>query len=97
MSEFEHSLDMVNERVFNTVMSKNKTYGNSYSKSATLLAILYPSIGIHQYVDAHVIIRMLDKLSRIASGDIEVEQKLDAWIDLAGYAMLAATDLIEED
>ena len=39
MSDFEERLDRVNERVFNTVITKNRSYGSSISKAATLLLI----------------------------------------------------------
>lgn len=97
MSDLERRLNVVSEEVFTTVIKKNVSYGNSTAKAAKLMKELYsPHICSFQYPDVHFVVRILDKLSRIASGNIEKEQTYDAWVDIAGYAMLAASELVED-
>ena len=48
---------------------KDEAYGNAFDKTTQSLSLLYPNgIKVEQYKDLHVIIRMLDKISRIARG-----------------------------
>ena len=97
MSDFEERLDHVNEWVFNMVIEKNKTYGDSVGKATALLKILYsPHICFYQYSTLHYVIRILDKLSRIAGGEVDEKKTRDAWTDIAGYALLAASELEDE-
>ncbi len=69
------------------VDEKNAAYGNSFSECHKILSVLYPEgIKPEQYTDALAIIRVIDKLFRIAT-------KKDAfgespWKDIAGYALL---------
>ncbi len=69
------------------VDEKNAAYGNSFSESHKILSVLYPhGIKPEQYTDALAVIRVIDKLFRIAT-------KKDAfgespWRDIAGYALL---------
>ena len=69
------------------VDEKNAAYGSSFAESHKILSVLYPNgIKPEQYTDALAIIRVIDKLFRIAN-------KKDAfgespWRDIAGYALL---------
>ncbi len=69
------------------VDEKNNAYGSSFAESHKILSVLYPQgIKPEQYTDALAIIRVIDKLFRIAN-------KKDAfgespWKDIAGYAIL---------
>jgi hypothetical protein len=69
------------------VDEKNAAYGSSFAESHKILSVLYPNgIKAEQYTDALAIIRVIDKLFRIAN-------KKDAfgespWRDIAGYALL---------
>jgi hypothetical protein len=69
------------------VDEKNAAYGSSFAECHKILSVLYPSgIKPEQYTDALAIIRVIDKLFRIAN-------KKDAfgespWKDIAGYALL---------
>lgn len=71
------------------VVSKQKAYGDSFGKSGSIIKILYPNgISLEQYDDMLTIVRIIDKLFRIAT-------KKDAfgespWKDILGYALLAA-------
>lgn len=69
------------------VESKNRAYGDSISKTAEILEILYgDSIPKEKYKDLHYIIRMLDKIARLASSDEKAFGE-DCWKDLGGYAL----------
>jgi len=73
------------------VEEKNSAYGSSFAESYKILNTLYPNgIKPEQYTDALAIIRVIDKLFRIAN-------KKDAfgespWKDIAGYAILGISN-----
>ena len=73
------------------VESKQKQYGDSVGKTGRILMILFPEgIKTHQYDDALLIVRILDKISRLAqrpaSGkDLGGESP---YRDMAGYGLL---------
>lgn len=71
------------------VEQKNQAYGDSFTKSGEILHILYPKgIEIEQYPDMLTMVRIIDKLFRIATNK---DVFRDApWIDIAGYAILKA-------
>ena len=78
------------------VAEKQIAYGDSFSKAGDVMKILYPNgIDNEQIQDALTIVRVIDKLFRIAT-------KKDAfgespWRDIVGYALLsAAKDLQSE-
>lgn len=72
------------------VTKKQLQYGNSVDKSAGILSILYPTgIPVEAFGDALLLIRMLDKMSRIAQQAITGRQDTeDAWADLVGYSLI---------
>lgn len=79
------------------VQKKQAAYGDSFGKAGNVLRELYPDgIRPDQYDDALCIVRILDKLFRIAT-------KKDAfgespYRDIAGYSLLgAARDLCVEE
>lgn len=69
------------------VNEKQKAYGDSFGKSGKVLEILYPDgVKPEQYTDMLAIVRVVDKLFRIAT-------KKDAfgespWKDCCGYSLL---------
>ena len=75
------------KRVGALVDVKNKAYGDSFHKAGEFLQILYPNgIPPEKYIDALCIVRIFDKLMRIAT-------KKDAfgespYGDILGYALL---------
>jgi hypothetical protein len=77
----------IGAQVGSLVDEKNAAYGSSFAESHKILSVLYPNgIKPEQYTDALAIIRVIDKLFRIAN-------KKDAfgespWRDIAGYALL---------
>jgi len=69
---------------------KDKAYGRAWVKVADFMRLLFPEgIKPEQYVDALLIVRVFDKLMRIATDKNAFNE--DAWRDLAGYGILGAS------
>lgn len=74
------------------VAEKQRQYGDSAGSAGEIVGVLYPDgIPPHAYGRALLVVRILDKLSRIAQqgpdgADLGGE---DPWRDIAGYAILA--------
>lgn len=72
------------------VDTKNKQYGDAFSKTGDFLKILYPDgIKVEDYNNVLSLARMFDKMMRIANGNQGNE---NAWNDLAGYGILMAKE-----
>jgi len=72
------------------VDEKNAAYGDSFARAGKIMQVLYPEgVGAHQLDDALAIVRVLDKLFRIATKKDAFGE--DPWRDIAGYAILAVT------
>lgn len=70
----------------NIVQTKNTQYGNAINNTGEFLELLYPNgIKQEQYAELGVIVRVYDKLKRIANGNQGEE---NAWQDIAGYGIL---------
>ncbi len=70
---------------------KNAAYGSAFEKTTHILEQLYPKgIPLESYKDVHVIVRVLDKLSRIAQNNDPLGE--DPWKDICGYSILAQTE-----
>src|SRR5512139_921483 len=66
------------------VEDRNQTYGDSVPRAAAILHVLYPNgVSVEQYADMLLVVRILDKLSRIATGALK-----DSYEDIAGYGLL---------
>jgi len=75
------------EEVGSLVEEKNAAYGSSFAESHKILSVLYPNgIKPEQYTDALAIIRVIDKLFRIATNKDAFGES--PWRDIAGYALL---------
>ena len=75
---------------------KNQAYGDAFSKTTQILTLLYPNgIKVEQFKDVHVLVRMLDKMSRIAQDNDPMGES--PYKDLAGYAILAQANLIAQN
>ena len=67
---------------------KNRAYGDSFGKAGDILEILYPNgVDPRGYTDFLTIIRVIDKLFRIANDKGAFEES--PWRDIAGYAILS--------
>ncbi len=70
------------------VEEKQRCYGDSFSKSGQVMAILYPSgVPPEKMGDALTVVRVLDKLFRIATDRDALGES--PWRDIAGYALLS--------
>ena len=87
--------EKIGKQIGELVDQKNAAYGSSFAEAHKILSVLYPSgIKPEQYTDALAIIRVIDKLFRIAT-------KKDAfgespWQDIAGYGMLGVANANKE-
>lgn len=69
------------------VVEKNRAYGNSFNETGDMLRILYPGgISPDQYDDALAVVRILDKLKRIATDRDALGES--PFRDVAGYGLL---------
>lgn len=69
------------------VDQKNKAYGDAFNKSNEFLKILYPNgVRPEQYGDMLAIVRVFDKLMRIATDKDALGES--PWNDIAGYGVL---------
>jgi hypothetical protein len=70
------------------VTEKNEAYGDSFRTSGEILKLLYPNgVQPEQYRDMLATVRVLDKLSRIATDKKALGE--NPWKDILGYAILA--------
>ena len=77
------------EKIGALVDEKNAAYGSSFQKAGEIMQVLYPDgIGTEQYIDALAMIRVIDKLFRIANRKDAFGES--PWQDIAGYALLLA-------
>lgn len=66
---------------------KNKAYGDSFAKTGDFLRLLYPNgIPPEKYGDALCLVRMWDKMKRIATDRDALGES--PYRDIAGYALL---------
>lgn len=72
------------------VEQKNAAYGSSFAKAGQFLALLYPAgIAPEQYADALLVVRIFDKLMRIATNRDALGES--PYRDIAGYGILGAS------
>lgn len=76
------------ERIGALVDEKNAAYGDSFQRSGEVMKLLYPDgIKPEQYVDALGIVRVVDKLFRIAHRKDAFGE--NPWDDICGYGVVA--------
>lgn len=69
------------------VDEKNQAYGDAFNKSDEFLKLLYPNgVKPEQYNDMLAIVRIFDKLMRLATNKGAFEE--NPWRDIAGYGVL---------
>lgn len=80
------------------VTEKEKAYGSAFDKAGDFLRVLYPDgIKPEQYKDMLCIVRVFDKLMRIATSyENTEEKKVDAYSDLMGYGLLGLRSSLAE-
>lgn len=75
------------------VAQKNESYGNSFSTVGEALRLLYPDgIQPDQYTDALALVRVWDKMMRIATDRDAMGES--PYRDIAGYGLLG-TERVE--
>mgnify|MGYP001490986316 FL=1 len=79
--------EQIARRIGRLVDEKNKAYGDAFHRSGEFLKILYPNgITPEQYGDMLAIVRVFDKLMRIANRKNAFGE--NPWNDVAGYGIL---------
>lgn len=79
--------EQVATEIAKLVTDKQLKYGNSFSFSYEIMKVLYPNgMTLEQMKDALVVVRIIDKLFRIANGNLGSE---DAFSDITGYGLLS--------
>jgi len=88
-SRMDDAFKRIGLEIGELVAEKNRAYGNSFNVAGSILRHLYP-VGIDpdQYDDALAIIRILDKLKRIATDRDALGET--PFRDIAGYGILGA-------
>lgn len=70
------------------VLQKQAAYGDSFGRSGEVMRILYPDgVPPEKLDDALTVVRVLDKLFRIATDRDALGES--PWQDIAGYALLS--------
>jgi hypothetical protein len=83
----EGKYEQIGKSIGMLVDEKNQAYGDSFNKSGEFLKILYPNgIKVEQYSDMLGIVRVFDKLMRIANKKEAFKE--NPWNDIGGYAIL---------
>jgi hypothetical protein len=83
----DNTYEKIGKQIGELVDKKNAAYGSSFAESHKILSVLYPNgIKPEQYTDALAIIRVIDKLFRIATNKDAFGES--PWNDIAGYAIL---------
>lgn len=87
MSENADRFKKIANQIGELVTSKNQAYGDSFKKTGDFLKILYPDgIPPESYIDALCVVRVFDKLMRIATDKDALGES--PYGDIAGYAIL---------
>lgn len=81
------------EQITHTVIEKNRAYGDSVNRAPQCLAILAPDgIQPHQYRDASLAVRLLDKIARGLAMPPGSDEE-NPWADAAGYCLIRANEV----
>ena len=88
-------ISKMGESVIKTVQEKQAAYGDSFGKAGKIMAILYPDgIRPDQMTDALAVVRIIDKLFRIANHKNAFDEC--PYSDIVGYGLLGAVRDYEE-
>lgn len=83
----QNKFETLGKELGELVSSKNKAYGNSFGKAGEFLKLLYPNgIEPEQYTDILLLVRMWDKLMRVATHKDYNDES--PYMDIGGYAIL---------
>jgi len=95
MKEAQGKYEALGKEIGSLVDRKNLAYGDSFNRAADILAVLYPGgVKVEQYRDMLAVVRVLDKLFRLANNKRAFEES--PWRDIAGYGILGVMSDDEE-
>ena len=77
----EETLNKILNRIKDTILIKNKRYGNSFHQT------------IEEYGIVALLIRLTDKLNRLKTAYQYHESMEDTLLDIAGYAILGLIEI----
>lgn len=81
------NFDKIGKKIGHLVTEKNKAYGDSFTTCGEFLKLLYPDgISPEQYTDALCLVRIFDKMKRIATDKNYGNE--EPYTDLVGYGIL---------
>ena len=81
--------ESIGQEIGRLVDEKQAAYGDSFGKAGAVMRILYPDgISLDQLDDALCVVRILDKLFRIATDRDALGES--PYRDVAGYGLLGA-------
>ena len=81
------NFEKIGEKVGKLVQEKQEAYGDSFGRSGECLRQMFPyGIKVDQYDDVLTIVRILDKLFRIANNPNAFDE--NPYQDIVGYGML---------
>lgn len=87
---FVNMIGHIGDQVSSLTMQKNLAYGDAAGKTGEIMEVLYPDgVPVEGYADMLLMVRVLDKLSRLATGDPTAFSE-SPWLDIAGYGLLGA-------
>ena len=87
MERFLGRYEELGKEIGELVDKKNAAYGDAFNRAGVILKELYPKgIAPEQYNDVLAMIRVIDKLFRIATDKDAFGE--NPWQDIAGYAIL---------
>jgi len=81
------------------VAEKQLAYGNAVEKTTEIIKVLYPNgIPIEAYPTALIVVRIIDKLMRIATSKGKIDQMNESpFQDILGYSLLALSIDFDKD
>jgi len=80
--------EMIGKSIGALVDEKNLAYGDSFNQAEKILSVLYPDgVQQNQYTDLLTVVRVIDKLFRIATDKDAFGES--PWRDISGYSILA--------
>ena len=83
------SYENLGREIGKLVDEKQKAYGDSFGKSGAILRILYPDgVKPDQYDDMLAVVRIVDKLFRVATMKDAFDE--NPFKDIAGYGLLGS-------
>lgn len=87
MTNNSNKYKILGTKIGELVDEKNQAYGNSFGEAGNFLRILYPDgIKPEQYTDMLCVVRIFDKLKRIATKKGAFQES--PYRDIAGYSLL---------